>query len=113
MSAALTLAIAFLLIPAAAPADTLDGLVITSAAADLATTEWALRQPGLREGNPFMREPAIRYAGKALGTTAVLGGSRYLERHGHRGWSRAIRIGAAVLWGGLAVHNAVQARSHR
>ena len=102
-----------LLIPAASPADTLDALVVTSAVADLGTTEWALRQPGLREGNPLMSEPAIRYAGKAVGTAAVLGGSRYLERHGHRGWSRAVRIGAVVVWGGLAVHNAMQTRRAR
>ena len=103
-----------LLLPAAAPADTLDALVITSAVADLATTEWALRaSPFLHEANPLMQRPAARVGGKALGVAAIVGGRRYLERHGHKRWSKGLGIAATVLWGGFAINNAVQARRAR
>jgi hypothetical protein len=102
-----------LLAPAAAFGDTLDALVITSSAADLATTEWALSRPGVREANPVMSEPAVRMAVKAVGTLGVLAGSRQLERHGHRGWSKALRITVIVVWSGAAINNAILARSHR
>jgi len=97
------------LLPAAAPADTLDALVVTSAAADLATTEWALSKPGLHEANPLLQGPAQRALFKTAGTVAILGMSRYLERRGHRNWSRAVRIIAIVGWSGAAINNAVRA----
>ena len=91
-------------------ADTLDGLVITSAAVDLATTEWALGQPGMHEANPLLQGPPERALVKTAATVAVVAGGRYLERHGHRNWSRGVRIGIVVLWSGAAVNNAIRAR---
>lgn len=93
--------------------DTLDAFVVTSAAADLATTEWALAMPGTRESNPMMQERPARFALKAVGTALVLGGSRHLERRGHRGWSKGLRIAVIALWGGAAVSNAIRARGQR
>jgi hypothetical protein len=90
-------------------ADTLDALVITSAAADLGTTEWALGRPGLHELNPLMQDPPRRAMVKTLGTIAVVGGGRYLDQHGHRNWSRGLRIAVVIAWSGLAVSNAIQA----
>jgi hypothetical protein len=94
-------------------ADTLDALVITSAAADLGTTEWALGRSGLHELNPLMQDPPRRAITKTLGTIAVIGGGRYLDRHGHRNWSRGLRIAVVVAWSGLAVNNAVRAGRDR
>jgi len=94
-------------------ADTLDVMVITSAVADLGTTEWALGRPGLHELNPLMGDPPRRAVVKTLGTIAVIGGGRYLERHGHRNWSRGLRIVVVIAWSGLAVNNAVKARRVR
>jgi hypothetical protein len=93
--------------------DTLDALVITSAAADLGTTEWALGRPRLHEINPLMGDPPRRAITKTLGTIAVVGGGRYLDRHGHGNWSRGLRIAVVVVWSGLAVNNAMRARRGR
>src|SRR5512143_3252250 len=69
----LLLALLFSL-PATAPADTLSALVVTSAAADCATTEWALSRPGTRELNPLLQGPAQRVGFKVVATAAVLVG---------------------------------------
>ena len=98
------------LLAADACPDTLDVMVITSAAADLGTTEWALGRPGLREANPLLQGPPERALAKAAGTILIVGAGRVLERHGHRGWSRAIRIAAVMVWGGCAANNAARAR---
>jgi hypothetical protein len=105
----LAAALTILLADQACP-DTLDALVVTSAAADLGTTEWALSRPGLVEGNPFLQQPAVRVGAKTLGTVAFLAASHHLERKGHRGWSRGLRIALVVVWSGAAVNNAIRAR---
>jgi hypothetical protein len=88
-------------------------MVITSAAADIGTTEWALQRPGLREANPLLQAPAQRAAGKTLGTAAILYGTDYLEKRGHKRWSKWIRIGTVVFWSGCAVNNALRTRGAR
>ena len=98
----------------ACAADTLDVMVVTSAAADLGTTEWALRgSPSLHEVNPLMQTPGGRVGVKALATVGVIGGARYLEHRGHPKAAKLLRIAAIVAWSGLAVNNAVKARGVR
>ncbi len=96
---------------ARACADNLDVLVITSAAADLGTTEWLLRgSPSLREGNPLMQTPGARVGVKALATVGVIGGARYLERRGHSRAAKILMVAAIVAWSGAAVNNVLRAR---
>jgi hypothetical protein len=94
-------------------ADTLDVMVVTSAGADLATTEWALQNPGLREGNPLLQGTGIRVGVKTLTTAAVVVGARHLERRGHSKAAKVIKVLAVVVWSGAAVQNAIRARGAR
>ena len=101
------------LLAAGACPDTLDALVITSAAADLATTEWALSQPGLYERNPLLKGPPERAAVRAGAVLVVLGTTRQLARHGHPRAAKVLKVAVIVLWSGAAVNNAVRARRDR
>ena len=102
-----------LMFPSRACGDTLDVLVVGSAAADIWTTERALRQPGLMEANPMLQTPGARIGAKAFGTVAILAGAKVLERKGHRGLSKALRIATVVFWSGAAVNNLIVARRVR
>ena len=78
----------------------------TAAAADYASTRWALeRCSSCREVNPWMREPATALLVKAGGVAAATGGCEVLRRRGHRRAARWLRWGVAALWLGLAAHN--------
>ena len=79
-----------------------------AASADLATTEIALRRPGLEEVNPFMQEPALRILGKTVVATGVIAGSRHLRKKGHRNAARVLCWSAVGLWLGAAVWNTHQ-----
>jgi hypothetical protein len=113
LSCLLMAASLFLLADVACP-DILDVLVIASGAADLYTTEWALRaSPSLHEQNPLMQSPAARIGLKTLGTVGTVAGSRYLIRHGHPRAAKVVKVAVIALWSGLAAQNAIRARSGR
>lgn len=102
-----------LLLTGAASADTLDGLVVASAAADLYTTEVGLRRSGMRELNPFAQSSTSRVAVKGLAVAVTLVGAQKLKEHGHRRAAKVAKIAIVVLWSGAAVNNAIQARRAR
>ena len=87
-----------------------EGLIIGSALADLASTEYALRLPGAYEANPLMGSGGVRVAVKAVATGAVLWLYRSLEKHEHRGWARFILVWSVALWAGAAAWNVSLAR---
>jgi hypothetical protein len=91
----------------------LDAAVVAAAGADLASTEYALRQPGLREANPLMQTPGNRVALKLATTAAVIGIARHLDAKGHRRGARVVRWAAIIGWGGAAVWNMRQANIRR
>jgi hypothetical protein len=97
-----------LLLAGAASADTLDALVVGSAAADLYTTERALRVPGLYEMNPLIQSPAARVGIKSLAVVMTIVGARELKKHGHPRAAKVARIAIVVLWSGAAVNNAIR-----
>ena len=76
--------------------------------ADLATTEWALSRPGLREGNPAMSHPAVRVGAKVAAVGAVTLAHRELERRGKRKAAKALLWSAVGLWAGAAAWNVAQ-----
>jgi hypothetical protein len=91
-------------------ASALSFAIVGASGADLATTEYALRQPGLTEANPLLREPLPRYALKVLGTAAVLGVRRELKRRKKDKAARILGVGAIILFSGAAVNNVWRAR---
>jgi len=93
-----------------ARADVLDGLIVASAAADLYTTEVGLRQPGLREGNPLMQEPAVALVIKAGVTSGTVYAADQLRKHGHRNAAKWVVRGMGALWLGAAGWNMHKAR---
>ena len=74
-----------------------------AALADYASTVHALNA-GARESNPFLRNGRLE-AGKAAQVAALVGIDVLLQRKGMHGKAKALRIGAAVIGGALAVHN--------
>ena len=76
-----------------------------ASAADLASTEYALRKPGLAEANPLMQGPAFRYAVKAATTAAVLASYRELNRRGKKKAAKALALFAIAAWSAAAAHN--------
>ena len=81
-----------------------------ASAADLATTEMALRQPGLYEANPLMRSTGSRLAIKTLGTVGVISIHRELKRRKKHKAAKILAITAIAVWSGAAVNNAIRAR---
>lgn len=77
------------------------------AAADLASTELALAR-GARELNPLSQQRGSRIAVKLAGAAGLTVADIYLQRTGHRGWVRGLRIGMTVLAVGITVHNSRQ-----
>ena len=82
-----------------------EGLIIGASLADLASTEYALRIPGLEEGNPLLSSREVRFAVKAAATGAVLWLYRSLEKRGRHGWARTVLIWTVALWAGAAAWN--------
>jgi hypothetical protein len=81
-----------------------------ASAADLATTEIALRQPGLSEANPFMQTPATRVLLKTAGTVIVISAHRELKRRKKHKTAKIVAITAIAIWSGAAVNNAIRMR---
>ena len=86
---------------------------ISSAVADLATTAWALRQPGLREGNPFaagMTMPQMLVF-KAVGTAGMLAASRWLYKRAPV-TAKIVLTSQTALWATVSARNARLAATH-
>lgn len=78
--------------------------------ADLATTEWALAQPGIAEANPLMRTRSARIT---LKVGAVAGQTYLANRLRRQGHPKAARVLAYVVAGAngyLALRNLRTAR---
>jgi hypothetical protein len=107
-----TLGIA-LLLASPARADVLDFAVVGAAAADNITTELALREPGLREGNPLLQSPAARVGVKGAAVIFGLAGAHHLKTHGHPRAAKVVKIVLVVAWSGAAINNTIRMRSQR
>lgn len=79
-----------------------------ASAADLATTEMALRRPGLVEANPFLRSTGGRLAIKTAATVGVLSVHRELKRRKKHKAAKILGIAAIAVWSGAAVNNAIR-----
>jgi hypothetical protein len=75
-------------------------------AADLATTEYALRRAGTYEANALLRDRATRIAVSA----GVVVGEVWLTRRARGRWKTALKILIPATHAGLAVWNVRQAR---
>ena len=72
---------------------------------DLATTEMALRN-GAQEANPLMQGGLPERAAMKLGATAAMTAADYgLQKSGHPGWAKAMRVGVPLILGGIAASN--------
>lgn len=81
-----------------------------AALADYASTRHAL-SVGARESNPLVRSHLAGW--KAAQVAALVGVDVLLQKKGHRGKAKALRIGAAVVGAGLALHNVRVAQAQR
>jgi hypothetical protein len=95
---------------------TMDGIasdtlwIGSSAAADLFTTAWALREcPSCAEGNPLGFSVESRIALKAGGTVVALGACYKLRRDGHHRSAAILRWTVTAVQFALAVNNSYHA----
>ena len=88
-----------------------DAWIIGASAADALTTEYALRYDGLEEGNPLIREQAVRIAAKVAVTIALVYIHREIQKK-DRGVALGFKIAIVAVWGGIAVWNIRQVREH-
>jgi hypothetical protein len=84
----------------------------SAAGADYLSTRYALAA-GAREANPLMQTPGSLAGWKAAQVAALVGIDLALQKGGHKGKAKALRIAAAVVGGGLALHNLNVARRQR
>lgn len=87
-----------------------EGLIIGASVADLASTEYALRTPGAREGNPLLVSRSVRLPLKLAYTGVVVWLYRTLERRGQHGWAKTVLVWSVALWAGAAGWNMSQGR---
>ena len=83
-------------------------VMVGASAADLATSEIALRNPGLAEANPLMQSTGSRLAIKTLGTVGVISIHRELKRRKKNRAAKILAITAIAIWSGAAVNNAIR-----
>jgi len=81
-----------------------------ASAADVVTTEWALRRPGGYERNPFMGDRSVRLAAHAAVPAVAWWTTEWLQRNRSRKAALFLRIGITAGYTFLAVHNARVAR---
>jgi len=93
---------ALALAPAPARADVFDALAISAAASDVVTTELALRQ-GFVESN--IQNRGVRVGANVALTSGMLLVARELQKSGHKGSARALKIATALTWGYIAARN--------
>lgn len=83
-----------------------ESLVIGSALADIATTEYFLRNnPALAEGNPLAQSTATRVGIKTGATVGILMLARHFDRRGAHKTARVIRWTTISMWSGAAGWN--------
>ncbi len=75
------------------------------AASDVATTEWALAQPGFYEQNPLMSHRGVRVAAHVAVPAAVWWASRKVREKGHPRAALLMRIGLTAVYGYAGLHN--------
>jgi len=91
----------------------LDGMIIGSSSLDLITTEVALRHSNqLVEGNPIMKDTGTRLALKTLSTGLALTVTHELRKRKKYKAAKIFAISTTLLWGGIAVRNAILTRTH-
>ena len=96
------LLVLLLLAAPAARADVFDALAVGAAASDVVTTEAALNR-GYVETR--LQNRGARIGANALLTSGTLLAAHELKKSGHRGWSKAVKIGLALGWGTCAALN--------
>jgi hypothetical protein len=80
-------------------------LIIAANVADLVSTEIAVQRANVAESNPIMgQSSAQRIAVKAAGTALQVWMVRKLEPR-HPKIAKGVGVGAAVLFGGVTIHN--------
>jgi hypothetical protein len=104
------LTVVLVLLGSTARADIFDALAVAGAAADVVTTETALRR-GFVEQNIGNR--GARVGANIALTGACLLAAHEVQRQGHRGWAKALKLTPAVLFGGMAIKNLSTMRSTR
>jgi len=90
---------------AAADQKTEEILLMTAAASDIISTEWALAHRDVVELNPLMQSPISRIAVKAGVTTGLILLARKFDRDGRHGAAKCIRWPAIGLWMGATGWN--------
>jgi hypothetical protein len=76
----------------------------TLAATDLATTELCLAR-GCAEGNPLMRDRAVRTTFHVAAAVGLAKLDQWLDRRGHHGLAWVGRVGFGAGAAAVAVHN--------
>lgn len=72
---------------------------------DLASTEYVLRHPGIREGNPLMQNQGMRVATSIAGPIMLNWGTEQLRQKGHGRLAFWLRIFAGSVWTYVTVNN--------
>jgi len=75
------------------------------AAGDLATTEWGLARPGLREANPLATSRGVRLSTHILAPAVAWWSTEELRKAGRPKLALALRIGVAVAYSYAALRN--------
>ena len=81
-----------------------------AAAADIASTHWALQRSGNRELNPIMSEPAVAILVKSASVAGTAAACRKLRKGGHSRAAKVVRWSVTAIWLGVAAHNVRMAR---
>lgn len=79
--------------------------MFAASAADVATTEWGLRHPGLDEGNPLVSNRSFRMAAHIAAPAAVWWTTERIHKSGHRRLALILRIGLMAAYGYAAARN--------
>ena len=72
--------------------------LVATGAADIISTELALRDGGFEELNPLVQSAASRIAIKSGATAGMILLARHLEKHGNPGAARILRWSGIVAW---------------
>ncbi len=75
------------------------------AAGDLATTEWGLAQPGIRESNVLAANRGVRISTHVLAPALVWWTTDEIRKSGHPKLAFALRIGITLAYSYAVAHN--------
>jgi len=76
-----------------------------SSAADVASTEWGLRQPGVFERNPLMGNRSLRIGVHVATPAAVWWLTERMHRQGQKKVALIVRISVVAAYGYATLHN--------